>query len=70
MHAKRPGQSARVHTGEGVNPGPLPFTSVIGTAQLPEQTARLEPHGRCTLPLGWEELKNRWNTRVGYIERA
>ena len=35
----------------------LPCVSVLGTGQLPEQTAELKPHRRCTLPLGWEEPK-------------
>ena len=34
-----------------------PYVSVLGTGQLPEQTAELKPHRKCTLPLGWEEPK-------------
>ena len=59
LHALRPDQSARTDRVKpaSVNPKLPPYVSVIGTGQLPEQTAELEPHGRCTLPLGWEEPK-------------
>ena len=55
----RPDQSARTNRVKhaSVNPKLPPYVSALGTGQLPEQTAELKPHRRCTLPLGWEEPK-------------